>query len=159
MSIVNSCMNSQISTDYLNINRSDDNLTHLDTGSNFNGFPTCGDDGLALTLPESYSNVKSSPYLVNLFTTHDMACYLAHVSFTDDIYTLPMSLQKLLNEAKEEVILSQSSPAYLPEHRALDRLNQVRDHLLHASCGDVSVLVEHLHKPWSDDLLEQLCGV
>jgi len=89
-----------------------------------------------------------------------MACYLAHVSFTDDVFTLPMALQKLLSEAKEEVIFAQSSPGHHQlEHRALDRLDLVRDHLLHASCGDVSVLAEHIHRAFSDDALEQLCGV
>jgi hypothetical protein len=153
-------MSSQLSINYFQYNQSQDYIAQLDGGSpHCPPFPTCGDDGLALNLPESYNNTKSSPYLVNLFTTHDMGCYLTHVSFTDDVFGLPMCLQKLLSEAKEEVIFAQTSPAHFPDHRALDRLSQVRDQLLHASCGDVSVMAEHINKAFSDDLLEQLCGV
>lgn len=153
-------MSSQLSANYFQYNQSEDYLQQLGGNSPlYSPFPTCGDDGLALMLPESYHTAKSSPYLVNLFTTHDMSSYLAHVSFTDDIFGLPMQLQKLLNEAKEEVIFAQSSPGHSPEHRALDRLNMVRDHVLHVCCGDVSVMAENINKVVSDDLLEQLCGI
>ncbi|KAI8583955.1 hypothetical protein K450DRAFT_220780 [Umbelopsis ramanniana AG] len=96
-------MSSQLSANYFQYNQSEDYIQQLAGNSPlYSPLPTCGDDGLALMLPDSYRTAKSSPYLVNLFTTHDMSSYLAHVSFTDDIFGLPMQLQKLLNEAKEE---------------------------------------------------------
>ncbi|KAH8551893.1 hypothetical protein BGW37DRAFT_492810 [Umbelopsis sp. PMI_123] len=153
-------MSSQLSANYFQYNQSEDYIQQLASNSpSYSSFPTCEDDGLALTSPDFCNTAKSSPYLVNLFTTHDMESYLAHVSFTDDIFGLPMQLQKLLSEAKEEVILAQSSPGHPPEHRALDHLNMVRDRVLHVCCGDVSVMAENINKVVSDDLLEQLCGI
>ncbi|CEP14777.1 hypothetical protein [Parasitella parasitica] len=88
-------------------------------------------------------------YLLNLMTAPDMSAYLSVAN--DDIYVLPIHLQKLIIEAKEEITLSHvEKPAQM-------RLQKVRNHIWRRSDGDFAILMNLLIELVSDeDKLEDL---
>ncbi|ORZ09194.1 hypothetical protein BCR42DRAFT_423928 [Absidia repens] len=96
-------------------------------------------------------------YLLNLFTTPDMASYLSQSVITDDVYALPIHLQRLLLEAKEEVVLARTrlnhdgqslSPA---NHPALERLERVRSFCWLRSDADIANLMSSVVELVADD--------
>ncbi|KAL0073251.1 hypothetical protein J3Q64DRAFT_1632263 [Phycomyces blakesleeanus] len=87
-------------------------------------------------------------YLLNLFTAPDMKAYLAQTSFTEDVYGLPLHLQRLISEAKEEVVLVQTTEQ---TSLALNRLELVRKYIWMQSDGDVASLIMALVQLVSDE--------
>ncbi|CAM0138292.1 hypothetical protein VKS41_001545 [Umbelopsis sp. WA50703] len=80
----------------------------------------------------------SNLYLANLLEAEDIVNYLSQASYTDDVYELPMYLQTLITQAKEEVVVNDSKSQDNKKARsAIDRLRMLRDHLLIKSGGDV----------------------
>lgn len=104
-------------------------------------------------------------YLLNVFTTPDMAKYLAEAEITEDVYALPIHLQRLLSEVKEEVVLKRSNKEHI-EHQhqqqpsmAMIRLERVRNYVWIQSGGDVANLMSALTELMSDeDELENVLG-
>ncbi|KAI9278468.1 hypothetical protein BDA99DRAFT_492228 [Phascolomyces articulosus] len=47
-------------------------------------------------------------YLLNLFTAPDMRSYLTQANFTEDVFMLPLHLQRLMSEAKEELVCART---------------------------------------------------
>ncbi|ORZ13613.1 hypothetical protein BCR42DRAFT_418721 [Absidia repens] len=98
-------------------------------------------------------------YLLNLFTTPNMTSYLAEASITDDVYALPIHLQRLLMEAKEEVVFglttlsqeSQPSTTTTTNQPALKRLERVRSFCWLRSDADVSNLMSTVSELVADD--------
>ncbi|KAF7727979.1 hypothetical protein EC973_006867 [Apophysomyces ossiformis] len=93
-------------------------------------------------------------YLLNLFTAPNMGAFLAETSFTDDVYALPIHLQRLISEAKEEVILERTKASQGILHRsnqALNRLEDVRKYVWMRSGGDVANLMAILTHIVSDE--------
>ncbi|OAD02177.1 hypothetical protein MUCCIDRAFT_156452 [Mucor lusitanicus CBS 277.49] len=88
-------------------------------------------------------------YLLNLMTAPDMSAYLSVAN--DDIYALPIHLQKLIIEAKEEIVLKhEEKPAQI-------RLQKVRNHIWRRADGDFAILMNMLIELVSDeDELEDL---
>lgn len=103
-------------------------------------------------------------YLVNLFTAPDMKAFLAQASPNEDLYALPIHLQRLISEAKEEVVLEASQQSQPDKEQqqykrmpALDRLERVRSYVRMQSCGDLANLMLGLAElVWDDDELEHV---
>ncbi|KAJ2959848.1 hypothetical protein NQZ79_g4728 [Umbelopsis isabellina] len=80
----------------------------------------------------------SNQYLANLLEAEDIVPYLSQATYTDDVYELPMYVQDLIMQAKEEVVTNDSKPENDKKARsAIDRLRMLREHLLIRSGGDV----------------------
>ncbi|KAI8071822.1 hypothetical protein BC940DRAFT_317018 [Gongronella butleri] len=108
-------------------------------------------------------------YMLNLLVTPDMEAYLAETAFSDDVYALPIHLQRLLVEAKEEVVLDKrtkgdrcknpepsttsSTPTAtaMAEHPALERLKRVRAFCWLRSDADIANLMSTLVELVADD--------
>ncbi|CAO3600194.1 unnamed protein product [Absidia cylindrospora] len=96
-------------------------------------------------------------YLLNLFTTPDMASYLSQSVVTDDVYALPIHLQRLLLEAKEEVVLARTrlnhdgQPLSPANHPALERLERVRSFCWLRSDADIANLMSSVVELVADD--------
>lgn len=124
---------------------------------------TFGDDYLVLPVDP----VETFPYnyLVSLFTAPDMAQYLVQASVTEDVHALPIHLQRLISEAKEEAVLErikakQQSDKQQSELIALKRLQRVRDYVWARSSGDVANLMSALTELISDeDELESILDI
>ncbi|GAB5587501.1 hypothetical protein Unana1_02401 [Umbelopsis nana] len=77
-------------------------------------------------------------YFANLLEAEDIESYLAQTTYSDDVYELPLYIQRLITEAKEEAVVNDSKPQDTEKARtALNRLRMVRDHLLTQNGGDV----------------------
>ncbi|CDS05507.1 hypothetical protein LRAMOSA08035 [Lichtheimia ramosa] len=105
-------------------------------------------------------------YLMGLFSSPDMVTYLSESSMDEDIDALPIHLQRLLSEAKEEVVLKriyeeqdrQSNDQQQP-FVALSRLARVRNYLRIQSGGDMANMMCALVELMSDeDELENVLG-
>ncbi|KAG2206494.1 uncharacterized protein EV154DRAFT_507650 [Mucor mucedo] len=97
-------------------------------------------------------------YLLNLMTAPDMNAYLSVASFNDDIYALPIHLQRLISEAREEILLSKNKN--YTEKSAQLRLERVRNLVWQRSAGDFSILMNTLVELVSDeDELEDLLRI
>jgi hypothetical protein len=69
----------------------------------------------------------------------------------DDIFNLPIHLQKLIIEAKEEIVLKNT------DKPAQQRLERVRNHIWQRSDGDFSILMNTLIElVFDEDELEDL---
>lgn len=80
----------------------------------------------------------SNLYLANLLEAEDIVNYLSQATYTDDVYDLPMYVQELITQAKEEVVANDSKPKDDKKAQsAIDRLKMLREHLLIRSGGDV----------------------
>ncbi|CAO3596327.1 unnamed protein product [Absidia cylindrospora] len=102
-------------------------------------------------------------YLLNLFTTPNMTSYLAEASITDDVYALPIHLQRLLMEAKEEVVFGRTTLSQggqpstttttkaTTNQPALKRLERVRSFCWLRSDADVSNLMSTVSELVADD--------
>lgn len=84
-------------------------------------------------------------YLLNLITAPDMIAYLSVAGFTDDIYALPLHLQRLICEAREELTLNTI------EKSAQLRLERVRTLVWQRSDGDLYNLMNQLDQLISDE--------
>ncbi|KAF1806540.1 hypothetical protein V8B55DRAFT_1457539 [Mucor lusitanicus] len=117
---------------------------------------TFGEDS-SMTSPLFINTIVNQPkeepyrynYLLNLMTAPDMSAYLSVAN--DDIYALPIHLQKLIIEAKEEIVLKhEEKPAQI-------RLQKVRNHIWRRADGDFAILMNMLIELVSDeDELEDL---
>ncbi|CAO3636754.1 unnamed protein product [Mucor hiemalis] len=97
-------------------------------------------------------------YLLSLMTAPDMIAYLS-VPTNDDIYALPIHLQRLISEAREEILLSATSNNYTEKSAQL-RLERVRTSVWLRSDGDFSILMNSLVELVSDeDELEDFLDV
>lgn len=108
--------------------------------------------------PPTHQNHQEEPYkynyLLNLMTAPDMIAYLS--VYNDDIYALPIHLQRLISEAREEILLSATSNNYTEKSAQL-RLERVRTSVWLRSDGDFSILMNSLVELVSDeDELEDL---
>lgn len=103
-------------------------------------------------------------YLLNVFTTPDMAKYLAEAEITEDVHALPIHLQRLLSEVKEEVVLErihkeQNEQLQQQPSMAMIRLERVRNYVWIQSGGDIANLMSALTELMSDeDELENVLG-
>ncbi|KAI8357289.1 hypothetical protein BD560DRAFT_406437 [Blakeslea trispora] len=79
-------------------------------------------------------------YLLNLMTAPDMSAYLSVVHDDDSIYALPIHLQRLISEAREEIVLNSH------DKQAQLRLERLRRHLWQRSGGDMSILMVILNE-------------
>lgn len=89
-------------------------------------------------------------YLLNLMTAPDMVAYLSSPSFNDDIYALPIHLQRLISEAREEILMSIADKNY-KEKSAQLRLEKLRQLVWLRSGGDFSILMNILSELVSDE--------
>ncbi|RUP49112.1 hypothetical protein BC936DRAFT_143270 [Jimgerdemannia flammicorona] len=116
------------------------------------------DRSTSLTPPTALSSI----YLTNLITTEDVATYLAQTTYTDDVHELPLFLQRLISEARKEVALERSGEGAggdVAQHRALDRLKMVREHLLMKIGGDVGMIPRDVGSVLSEEELDQVWGM
>ncbi|KAI8342629.1 hypothetical protein BC941DRAFT_413342 [Chlamydoabsidia padenii] len=90
-------------------------------------------------------------YLLNLFTTPNMTTYLAEAAITDDVYALPIHLQRLLMEAKEEVVFGRAQLTQDKTCPALNRLERVRSFCWLRSDADVANLMSSVVELVADD--------
>ncbi|KAI8369783.1 hypothetical protein EDC96DRAFT_503392 [Choanephora cucurbitarum] len=84
-------------------------------------------------------------YLLNLMTAPDMSAYLTVVHDDDNVYALPIHLQRLISEAREEIVLNSH------DKQAQIRLERLRQHLWQRSGGDMSILMVILNEIISDE--------
>ncbi|KAI7887307.1 hypothetical protein K492DRAFT_179120 [Lichtheimia hyalospora FSU 10163] len=129
----------------------------------------CGHEGLMPIIQQDTFEVRSPVdglfqynYLLNVFTTPDMAKYLAEAEMTEDVHALPIHLQRLLSEVKEEVVLKRSNKEQNDHQQpsmAMIRLERVRNYVWIQSGGDVANLISALTELMSDeDELENVLG-
>ncbi|KAI7860065.1 hypothetical protein BDC45DRAFT_495575 [Circinella umbellata] len=103
-------------------------------------------------------------YLLSLFTAPDMVKHLSQASISEDIYALPIHLQRLISEAKEEVVLERRTKANEQNQQqrslALIRLERVRNYVWMQSGGDIANLMMTLTELMGDeDELENVLGI
>lgn len=90
-------------------------------------------------------------YFLNLMTAPDMNAYLS--LHDDSIYNLPIHLQALIVEAKEELVFDKEKPA----QKKLEKLKQF---LWQRSYGDCSILMNVLSELVSnEDELDHLIRI
>jgi hypothetical protein len=119
---------------------------------------TYGEDSISSSPPyetcyynpfHSSKPVEAEPYrysyLLNLITAPDMTAYLSVAGFTDDIYALPLHLQRLISEAREEIVFATT------EKSAQLRLERVRKLVWLRSDGDFFNLMNQLNELISDE--------
>ncbi|KAI7853804.1 hypothetical protein BDC45DRAFT_569777 [Circinella umbellata] len=107
-------------------------------------------------------------YLLNLFTAPDMRSYLARAQFTEDVYMLPIHLQRLMSEAKEEIICGKIkeeeikkhnvNPIIPPEEQAKEptydatqRLERIREYVWARSGHDISNIMRIIYELIEDE--------
>ncbi|KAI8141982.1 hypothetical protein BJV82DRAFT_616672 [Fennellomyces sp. T-0311] len=87
-------------------------------------------------------------YLLNLFTAPDMRSYLSQANFTEDVYALPIHLQRLISEAKEEMVLARTKELQgIPtntqgSYSATQRLERLRSYVWARSGHDISGIMK-----------------
>jgi hypothetical protein len=81
-------------------------------------------------------------YLLNLFLAPDARSYLAEASISDDVYKLPIQVQKLICEARMEVLLSDQSKG----DRALKRLERLRTYVNSVAHNDTAAVIATLNE-------------
>lgn len=86
-----------------------------------------------------------------------MGAYLARTTYTDDVYELPVFLQRMINEARAEVVGGEKDNEDT-QHRALDRLSMVREHLLVKVEGDIGMIPRNVGSVLNEEELEQVWG-
>lgn len=116
--------------------------------------PSCANDGNAMMFDDISEQPIPYVYLLNLFMAPDMRSYLAHTQFTEDVYALPIHLQRLISEAKEEVVISRTNTTNTQQHqddRATRRLQRLKDYIWSRSGHDVSYMLESLTELIKDE--------
>ena len=138
------------------------------TSCTYCSYPTYHDD---LIQPTFYTNGYADGdfpfqynYLLSLFTAPDMVKHLTQASISEDIYALPIHLQRLISEAKEEVVLERRIKANEQKQQqrslALIRLERVRNYVWMQSGGDIANLMMTLTELMADeDELENVLGI
>lgn len=113
---------------------------------------------LASTIEDARDETSDQPfpfqYLINLFTAPDMSAYLADNRITEDVDMLPIHWQKLISEAKEEVVFERTKARQgLPggQRRAIDRLERLKVYVWSRAAGDVSNVMSILTELVSND--------
>ncbi|KAI7898390.1 uncharacterized protein BX663DRAFT_525134 [Cokeromyces recurvatus] len=103
----------------------------------------------AIVIPHRYI------YFLHLMSSPDLSAYLSSSDIVyDDIYDLPIHLQRLVMEAKEELMLLNN------ERSALERLERIRTYIWKRSNHDFSNLMTTLNELVSDDdELNHLLGI
>ncbi|KAI8985450.1 hypothetical protein BDB01DRAFT_87862 [Pilobolus umbonatus] len=116
---------------------------------------TFGEDSeeCVTTLDEYLLRVNEEPfhynYLLNLMTTPNITDYLTAVDLTEDVYALPIHLQQLISEAKEEIVVSKlvdQQGMKTTDKPALSRLETLRDYVTTRSDGDISTVINILEE-------------
>ncbi|KAG1057062.1 hypothetical protein G6F46_003863 [Rhizopus delemar] len=92
-------------------------------------------------------------YILNLFMAPDMKRCLLEMPLSDDIYQLPVHFQRLILEARMELIMSTDNGAY-------QRLERVRDFIRNvAGPEDIAVMIETVNQlVYDDDELLTILG-
>ncbi|ORY92338.1 hypothetical protein BCR43DRAFT_498191 [Syncephalastrum racemosum] len=103
-------------------------------------------------------------YLLNLFTAPNMSSYLANAHFTEDVYGLPIHLQSLISEAKEEVVFARTRHKQgLPvdQHQpATRRLERLKEYVWARSGHDMSMMTTTIDELVdNDDELTYALGI
>lgn len=91
-------------------------------------------------------------YLLNLFLAPDMKRYLKETSISDDVYNLPVHLQRLISEARMELLVSKQDTAC----KRLLKLKSYIDSVSHHDTESViNILIELVH---NEDELTNILG-
>lgn len=112
---------------------------------------SCANDGNAMLFDDISEQPIPYVYLLNLFMAPDMRSYLAHTQFTEDVYALPIHLQRLISEAKEEVVIARTTNSHQHDDRATRRLQRLKDYIWSRSGHDVSYMLESLTELIKDE--------
>lgn len=88
-------------------------------------------------------------YLLNLFLAPDMKRYLQETTFSDDVYTLPIHLQRLICEARMDVDITQHNNK--KQGKAFDRLLKLKSYVESVSHHDVENIITILNELVRDD--------
>lgn len=86
-------------------------------------------------------------YLLSLFLAPDMRRYLAEIAFSDDVYSLPIHIQKLICEARMEVLLSDPSK----NNKALKRLEKLKVYVNSIAHNDAAAVIKILNEILHDE--------
>jgi hypothetical protein len=81
-------------------------------------------------------------YLLNLFLAPDMRRYFAETSISDDVYKLPIHVQRYICEARMEVLLSDQSKS----DTALKRLEKLRVYVNSVAHNDTAAVIATLNE-------------
>ncbi|KAL4212655.1 ankyrin repeat-containing domain protein [Rhizopus microsporus] len=97
--------------------------------------------------------VAAAIYILNLFMAPDMKRYLIETPLSDDIYQLPVHLQRLVLEARMELKMVKENGAY-------QRLERVRDFVRSvAGPEDTAAMIQVVnHLVYDDDELSTILG-
>ncbi|KAI9496392.1 hypothetical protein BDB00DRAFT_869335 [Zychaea mexicana] len=94
-------------------------------------------------------------YLLNLFTAPDMRSYLAQANFTEDVYAMPIHLQRLMSEAKEENVIArtQEKQGIEPQgsYNATRRLERLREYVWARAGHDISTCMRIVYELIEDE--------
>lgn len=95
-------------------------------------------------------------YLLNLFLAPDMKRYLQETSYSDDVYDMPIHLQRLICEARMEVMISKqdngSNYSNKPkQEKAYNRLLKLKHYVDSVSHHDVASVIAILNELVHDD--------
>ncbi|KAI7901802.1 uncharacterized protein BX663DRAFT_512472 [Cokeromyces recurvatus] len=94
-------------------------------------------------------------YLLNLFLAPDMSRYFTETSISDDVYSLPVHLQRLICEARMEALVSNENK----ERPALKRLEKVRAYIQTVAHHDTEAIIKTLHELiQNEDELSNILG-
>ncbi|KAI9478874.1 MAG: hypothetical protein EXX96DRAFT_572555 [Benjaminiella poitrasii] len=94
-------------------------------------------------------------YLLNLFLAPDIARYFAETSISDDVYSLPVHLQRLICEARMEAMVSSGNK----QRPALKRLEKVRDYIQSVAHHDTEAIIHTLQELiHNEDELSNILG-
>lgn len=102
-----------------------------------------------ITFVSDQNHPFSCIYLLNLFLAPDMARYLQETSISDNVYDLPIHMQKLIAEAKMEALLLKQEK--IDKTVALDKLNKVRTYVRSVSGHDSSLIIKAIHELIKDE--------
>ncbi|RCI03628.1 hypothetical protein CU098_003062, partial [Rhizopus stolonifer] len=98
-------------------------------------------------------------YLLNLFLAPNMTRYLKEASTSDDVYTLPLHLQRLLCEARMEVMIKESDSQDTNGYEAVKRLEKLKAYVNSISHDDAEIIITTLNRLVHDeDELSNIIG-
>jgi hypothetical protein len=90
-------------------------------------------------------------YLLNLFLAPDITQYLAETSISDDVYSLPVHLQKLICEARMEVLVSKQKNHPTNNNNAVKRLEKVREYIKSVAHNEAAATIATLSELIRDE--------
>jgi hypothetical protein len=88
-------------------------------------------------------------HLIHLLTAPDIKTYLSTTSITEDVYALPIHIQILISEAKEEII--SNSISQKTTNTAQTRLERLKTFVWQRSNGDIANLMSTLVELMSNE--------